>query len=142
MSNKPNKRKSIYDKFNTDKKLEQEGVVLDYGDGMEIRIARAGGSNVKFEKALQAKSRKFGLQVKHDLLDPDQMREIMREVLAETVVLGWSGMTDREGNPLPFSKDNCIQVFKDLPDLFDDVLEQSRKAALFKVTVLEAEAGN
>lgn len=143
MSNKPNnKRKSIYDKFSTDKKLEQEGVTLDYGDGMEIRIARAGGSNVKFEKALQAKSRKYGLQVKHDLLDPDQMRELMREVLAETVVLGWSGVTDREGNTLSFSKENCVQLFKDLPDLFDDVLEQSRKAALFKTSILEAESGN
>lgn len=138
----PKKRKSIYDKFGTDKKLEQEGIVLDYGDGMELRIARAGGSNTKFEKALQAKSRKYGLQVKHDLLDADQMRELMREVLAETVVLGWSGMTDEQGNDLPFSKENCIKVFKDLPDLFDDVLEQSRKAALFKATVLEAEAGN
>lgn len=137
-----NKRKNIYDKFGTDKGLEQTGVVLDYGDGMEVRIARAGGANIKFEKAVQAKMRKFGLQAKHDLLDADQMREVMREVLAETVVLGWTGFTDREGNDLPFSREACIQVFKDLPDLFEDVLEQSRKAALFKTTVLEAEAGN
>lgn len=134
--------KNIYDKFGTDRKLEQEGITLDYGDGLELRIARAGGSNTKFEKAVQAKMRKFGLQAKHDLLDPDQMREVMREVLAETVVLGWNGVTNREGEALPFNRDNCIQLFKDLPDLFEDVLEQSRKAALFKTTVLEAEAGN
>lgn len=134
--------KNIYDKFGTDKKLEQEGITLDYGDGLEVRIARAGGSNTKFEKAVQAKMRKFGLQAKHDLLDADQMREVMREVLAETVVLGWSGVTDREGNALPFNRENCIKLFKDLPDLFEDVLEQSRKAALFKTVVLEAESGN
>lgn len=135
-------KKNIYDKFGTDKKLEQEGVTLDYGDGLEVRIARAGGSNTKFEKAVQLKMRKFGLQAKHDLLDADQMREVMREVLAETVVLGWSGVTDREGNALPFNRENCIKLFKDLPDLFEDVLEQSRKAALFKTVVLEAESGN
>lgn len=134
--------KNIYDKFGTDKKLEQEGITLDYGDGLELRIARAGGSNIKFEKAVQAKMRKFGLQAKHDLLDPDQMREVMREVLAETVVLGWTGVTNRDGAALPFNRENCIQLFKDLPDLFEDVLEQSRKAALFKTTVLEAEEGN
>lgn len=134
--------KSIYDKFATDKKAEQEGIILDYGDGMEIRIARAGGSNIKFEKAVQSKLRKYGLQAKHDLLEPEQNREIFREVLAETVVLGWSGITDKEGNALPFNKDNCIQLFKDLPDLFDDVLEQSRKSSLFKQSVLEDEAGN
>lgn len=134
--------KNIYDKFGTDKKLEQAGITLDYGDGLEIRIARAGGSNIKFEKSTQFKMRKYNQQLKHDLLEPDQMREVMREVLAETVVLGWSGVTDREGNELPFTRDNCVQLFKDLPDLFDDVLEQSRKASLFKEVVLEEEAGN
>lgn len=134
--------KSIYNKFGTDKKAEQEGIVLDYGDGMEIRIARAGGSNVKFEKAVQQRMRKFGLQAKHDLLEPEQQREIFRDVLAETVVLGWEGMYDLDGDEIPFTKENCIQLFKDLPDLFDDVLEQSRKSSLFKQAALEDEAGN
>ena len=51
-------------------------------------------------------------------------------------------VTDREGNELPCTKDNVIKVFTDLPDLFDDVLEQSRKASLFKETILESEAKN
>jgi len=135
-------QKSIYDIFGTDKSAEQDGIILEYGKGLEIRIARAGGSNTKFEKAVQQKMRKYGLQAKHDLLDNEQMREVMREVLAETVVLGWKGFTDRAGASLPFNRENCIQVFKDLPDLFDDVLEQSRKASLFKTTILEAESGN
>ena len=134
--------KSIYEKFATDNKSEQEGIVLDYGDGLEIRIARAGGSNIKFEKAVQKKMRKYGLQAKHDLLEPEQMREVMREVLAETVVLSWKGVTNREGTALEFTRDNCIQLFKDLPDLFEDIMEQSRKAALFKKDILEVEAGN
>jgi hypothetical protein len=134
--------KSIYEKFGTNKDAEQGGIILDYGDGLTIKIARAGGSNIKFEKAAQAKMRKFGLQAKHDLLEPEQMRTIFREVLAETVVLGWTGVTDRDGNELPCTKDNIIKVFTDLPDLFDDVLEQSRKASLFKETILESEAKN
>lgn len=134
--------KSIYDKFKTNKSAEQEGITLDYGDGQTIKIARAGGSNIRFEKAAQAKMRKFGLQAKHDLLEPEQMRTIFREVLAETVVLGWTGFTDESGNELAFSKENVVKVFTDLPDLFDDVLEQSRKASLFKETILEEEAKN
>lgn len=134
--------KNIYEKFGTDKQLEQEGIVLDYGDGLELRIRRAGGSNQRFEKVTQQKFRKYDRLVKNDLLETDQMREVMREVLAETVVISWKGVTDREGNELPFTKENCIQLFKDLPDLFDDVLEQSRKASLFKQTILEEEAKN
>ena len=47
--------KSIYEKFGTNKDAEQGGITLDYGDGLTIKIARAGGSNIKFEKAAQAK---------------------------------------------------------------------------------------
>lgn len=134
--------RNIYEKFATDKALEQKGITLDFGDGLEFQIARAGGSNVKFEKAVQSKMRKYDLQRKHDLLEPEQMRTVFSEVLAETVVLGWKGVTDRAGNELPFNRENCIQLFRDLPDLMDDVLEQSRKAALFKQSILEDEAKN
>lgn len=134
--------KNIYDKFATDNKAEQEGIVLDYGDGLEIRIARAGGSNLKFEKLVQARMRKFERLRQNDLLELSVLRPVMREIYAEAVVLGWSGVTDRAGNPMPFSRENCIKLFTDLPDLFEDVILQSQKAALFRATVLEAEAGN
>lgn len=134
--------KSIYDKFKTNKQAEQQGITLDYGDGQTIQIARAGGSNIKFEKAVQAKMRKFGLQAKHELLEPEQMRTIFREVLAETVVLGWTGFTNEAGDELACNRENVITIFTDLPDLFDDVLEQARKASLFKDNILSDEAGN
>jgi len=133
---------NTYKKFQTNKEAEQKGVVLDYGDGMCIRIARAGGSNIKFEKAVQSKMRKYELQSKHGLLEPEQMRTIFREVLAETVVLGWEGVTDENGASMTFTKDNAIKLFTDLPDLMDDVLEQSRKVALFRSQIQEEESGN
>lgn len=134
--------KSIYEKFATDKKAEQEGITLDYGDGMEIRIARAGGSNTKFESLIQSKLRKYERLRQNDLLEIAVLRPIMREIYAEAIVLGWSGVTDRDGNNLPFNKENAIQLFTDLPDLFEDIVVQSQRAALFRQTVLETEAGN
>lgn len=134
--------KSIYEKFATDKKAEQEGITLDYGDGMEIRIARAGGSNTKFESLIQSKLRKYERLRQNDLLEIAVLRPIMREIYAEAIVLGWSGVTDRDGNTLPFNKENAVQLFTDLPDLFEDIVVQSQRAALFRQTVLETEAGN
>jgi len=135
-------RKNIYEKFATDGKAEQDGIILDYGDGMEIRIARAGGSNTKFEKLVQKKLRPYDRQRQLDILETAVLRPVMREVYAEAVVLGWSGVTTREGEPLPFTKENAIKLFTDLPDLFDDIVVQSQKASLFRQNVLEAEAGN
>jgi hypothetical protein len=57
-------------------------------------------------------------------------------------VLGWEGVEDREGNPMEFSRDNVVRLFTDLPELFLDVQQQSQKAALFLVDILEGEQGN
>lgn len=134
--------KNIYDKFATDKKAEQEGITLDYGDGLKIRIARAGGSNTKFEKLVQARLKKYERQRQLDLLEVETLRPILREVYAEAVVLGWEGVTNREGETLPFNKENAVKLFEDLPDLFEDIVVQAQKAVLFRQNILEAEAGN
>lgn len=134
--------KSVYDKFATDKKAEQEGITLDYGDGLKIRIARAGGSNTKFEKLVQSRLKKYERQRQLDLLEIETLRPILREVYAESVVLGWEGVTNREGEVLPFNKENAVKLFEDLPDLFEDIVVQAQKAVLFRQNILEAEAGN
>ena len=56
--------------------------------------------------------------------------------------LGWEGVEDREGNPMGFSRENVVKLFTDLPELFLDVQQQSQKAALFLVDILEGEQGN
>lgn len=137
-----NSKSGIYGKFATDQSAEQEGITLDYGDGVTIKVARAGGSNVKFEKLVQAKLRKYERLRQNDLLEIAVLRPVLREIYAEAVVLGWDGITDKDGNAMPFNKENAIKLFTDLPDLFDDVVVQSQKAALFRQNVLDDEAGN
>lgn len=133
---------NTYGKFATNKTAEQEGITLDYGDGMKIKVARAGGSNTKYEKLVQSRLKKYERQRQLDLLEIDTLRPILREVYAEAVVLGWEGVTDRDGNHLPFTKENAVKLFTDLPDLFEDIVVQAQKAALFRENILASEAGN
>ena len=49
---------SMYSTFRTDDELERKGIVIEY-DSFRVTIARAGGSNKAFERALEAKSRPF-----------------------------------------------------------------------------------
>jgi hypothetical protein len=58
------------------------------------------------------------------------------------VVLGWENVTDSTGKVLPFSYENCLKVFNDLPDLFKDIQEQAQRSALFRAELLERDAGN
>lgn len=144
---------SLYKQFATDKNLEKTGIELEYPneDGLPstvIRIARAGGANERYSKVLEAKCKPYRRQIQTETITPEKMEQIMREVYAETVVLGWQNVDipATENGPAmpnaPFSHENCVRVFKDLPELFVDIQNQASKAALFKRENLEAAAGN
>lgn len=133
---------SVYRKFKTSKSAELSGVTIDYGDGTKIRVARAGGSNRAYLSALEKISRKHRRQIQLDILPEDVAARITRELYVDTVVLGWEGVTDADGQPLEFTRDNALKVFEDLPDLFRDVQEHATSLALFRDEVLEGDAKN
>ncbi|HOK44370.1 MAG TPA: hypothetical protein PLK67_00460 [Bryobacteraceae bacterium] len=125
-----------YSVFQTDKTLEKEGIILDYGD-FKIKIARAGGANVAFQKALASKIRPYKRQIDAGTIPDDVAEKLLLDVYAESVVLGWEGVTDEKGKPLPFSKENVVKLFSDLPDLFRDVQNQAAAISNFRAEVTE-----
>ena len=62
----------------------------------------------------------------HDELKAIQARlralveRIVKEVYAETVVIGWENVEDADSNPMDFTVPNCVKLFEDLPDLFKE----------------------
>lgn len=138
---------SLYKQFKTDKNVEKEGIVLNYGknskgEDIEIRIARAGGANVQYAKLLEAKTKPYRRQIQNETLDNEVAEKITKEVYAKAVVMGWIGVEDENSKPLEFSSENCIKLFDDLPDLWMDIQQQSTKAALFRADILEQDAKN
>ena len=138
---------SLYKQFKTDKNVEKEGIVLNYGknskgEDIEIRIARAGGANVQYAKLLEVKTKPYRRQIQNETLDNEVAEKITKEVYAKAVVKGWTGVEDENGKPLEFSSENCIKLFDDLPDLWMDIQQQSTKAALFRADILEQDAKN
>lgn len=140
MSEKP--ITNLYAAFATSTDVEKEGVVIKYGENTSIRIARAGGSNSAFSLRYEVLMRPYRRLAQTGQMDKEVQAEIMRRLYAETVVRNWEGVTDREGNVLIFSVDNCIQLFKDLPDLFDDVVNHSLNAALYREEIREEDSKN
>lgn len=122
---------SAYKMFKTDSQREVEGITLDYGD-FQIKIARAGGSNVEFARCLERITKPHQAAIKNGVLDPKVGETIMRQVYAESVILGWTGMKDESGKDLPFNLKNVLKVLEDLPVLFQDIQEQAGKFALFR----------
>ena len=138
---------NLYKAYETDTTVETDGVIIDYGPNskgkpIQIRIARAGGANVRFAKILEHKTKPYKRAIANESLDEKIMNKIMVEAYADAVILDWTGVEDREGNAMSFSKENVIKLFTDLPELFRDIIEQSQKTALFRAEIREEEAGN
>ncbi len=138
---------SLYKQFATDKNVERDGVVLSYGKNsknkdIEIRIARAGGANIRYTKLLEAAVKPYRRQLQNETMDNGVAEDITMRVYAQSVVLGWEGVEDEKGNDMEFTVENCMKLFKDLPDLWADIQSQATRAALFRQDILEADAKN
>ena len=70
------------------------------------------------------------------------MTSILREVYADTVVIGWSNVEGADGKPMAFTRENVIKLFTDLPELFADVQDQATNLALFRAEINEQDAKN
>lgn len=132
---------NVYEMFETDKETEENGLDLDYGD-FKIKIARSGGSNQKYNKVLEQLTKPHRRAIQTETIDVNLLNDILKEAHAKAVVLGWENVTDRDGNLIEFSSENCYKLFKDLPDLFEDVKDQAAKTGLFRKEVVEVAVGN
>lgn len=128
--------------FKSDIERERHGLWLDYGDAGEFLVARAGGANKAYEKALNRITKPHRRALEAEAIDNDKAFDLMKQAFAEAVVLDWKGVTNAEGEELPYSKDNCLWLLRELDDLFHALREDAHKASLFRAALREEAAGN
>jgi hypothetical protein len=141
---------SIYTQYQTNPEFETKGVEVTYGN-FRVVLARAGGSNKRYATILEQKTRPYRRAVQTGTLSNDVSLRLLKETFAEAVVLNWSTLVDGEwkqgietpdGGLMPFSKENVLKIFEDLPDLFMEIQEQATSLALFKDEQAEADSKN
>lgn len=137
----------LYDQFETNHDAELKGVYVPYGknsQGQDIRflVSRMGKQNKAYSKALEQATRPHRRAIDLGTMDNDQAEEIFMKVFCEKIILGWEGVEDREGKPLKYNTKNAMMLMKDLPDLYDDLQEQAKKASLFRTEQMVDEAKN
>lgn len=135
------KTKSPYELFSTDAKAENQGITLDFGD-FAIRIARAGGANKKYAKALMRILKPYRKAISTNTIAEKKQNELMAEVYAETVILDWVNVKDRDGNAMDFTKENVIKLLTDLPVLFQQIIADAENFNNFKSDEAEEIAKN
>lgn len=140
---------SLSSMFKTDENAEQNGVRIEIGDSW-FMVARTGGSNRKFKVAFERISRPFRRQLDLGLLRDEQQETLVMEAFAEAGLLGWGGVKlsdlgepfEGEDAEVPYSKDNAVRLFRNLPQLFDLLLKDSQNHEIFRADIREAESKN
>jgi len=77
--------------FASDKNIETEGSWCDYGT-FRVLLARAGGSNQKYIKALQKAAKQLGVHQNNI----EANRAVERALMADYLILGWQTKVDGE----------------------------------------------
>lgn len=117
----------------TDPSVEREdGVWLRFPGDRKIHVLRAGGSNRKFLQAFSALTKPHKRQMQRGTLDPDLSDKILIEVYLEAVILGWEGFCEANGTPIKYSKTAARELFTQVPELFQDVVNFASDAATFQ----------
>lgn len=115
---------SLYARFKTDSESEKNGIDIDFGDGVGIKVARAHTSNPKYVDAIKEF---FGDKTKTELqsTNTEKSLKLLAEIYAKSVVLDWWGVTDENGVEMPCTKENVKKLFLDLPDLFEKIRDMA-----------------
>lgn len=128
--------------FNDLQKLDNEGTEVPY-NGMTLIIAPIG--NEKYDRELRRLIDKY--RNEHDSSSGEipsaQMEEIIREVHASCILLGWSGLTeDDEKTPIPYSKELAAKLIRENYRFYKDVMVIATKLQARALSTARAEEGN
>ena len=151
---------SMYQTFETDPELEQSGVWVEY-DSFRVKLARAGGSNKRFARVLEAKTKPYRRAIDTETMSNSVADRLNKEAFSEVLVTGWEvrevdedgnhkgwkpGIenSDPEGDLLPFTAENVLAVFQhpQMQDLYIDLTKQAQRMALYRRHTLETDQGN
>jgi len=136
--------------YETDPKVEREGVIVEYAPGVEVKIARAGGANKRFAKVLTKLSRPHRRAIQTNTIDEKLLTDMFITAYAQAIVLGWKGFTkdlithdDKDADVvLDFNQENVEAVLHEQPNLFQDIQATSDNIAIYRAEVLESDSGN
>ncbi len=136
---------SIWDLYETDMNKEVEGFWYSVNKKVSVKLARAGGSNLAFTKAMEEKTRehrKRGGALEGDRMDIELATDIMKQAFAETIILDWKGFTNKKGKTVSYTAKVAYDTMVALPDLFNELRDAAGEAANYRSEDIQDDVGN
>lgn len=148
---------SLSQQYATDTQKEQNGVEMTMFDSPnadgtfpKFVIARMGGSNKAFIKAMEAATRPYRRQIEMKVMDQELAKKLYMEVFADTILKSWAdidladvtGNEQDKGTKASFNKTSAIALMNRLPELYSLLESFSAEMANYRLAGLEDDAKN
>ena len=121
-----NMSSNLHKLFKMDSSLEQDGVWFEVTDTTKFKIRRFGGSNTKLSAAYAKHYKTKARLIESGQLPENESRRIFTSIFVESCLVGWEGVTDEDGNEIPFTVENAMNLLSDLPELFDTLWGEAK----------------
>ncbi len=120
-------------RYKTNPQLENAGVWFAFPDcGAEFLVKRFGGANAPDVKKKMAKYYKpYAKQIEMNLFPEDKAKDIMIRIFVESCILDWKGI-EINGEQKEFDVETCIELFKHLPELCDQLTELATDSVSYR----------
>lgn len=125
--------------FDTDSKLEVEGVWHDIGEGASVKVAR--DVNPAYAQTLSQLSKPYALQMRQGTMDDKVANEILCRAMAKTILVDWKGMTE-DGKTLPYSEEAAFRLLVELNDFRALISTLSTQASSYRKAEKDKTAKN
>lgn len=142
---------SLRDRYNTDQSLEEEGVWVDFGDGLQVKIRRL---NSKHSRETRRKLEKpYSTQFRGREM-PDSLQEtLLNQQMSKSIVVDWKGVDDpyadvkpgdKDAPALAHSEENVLKLLSDpeFKDFRDDILTAAMERTTFEKEQRKAKEKN
>ena len=133
------------EKIKTDLNKENEGVWVDFAEGIRLKIARA--RNPKYQELLRSLLEPKRKDIRDDNVKIEDFNEILLEVRAKTILLDWENIeedTDLHKGSVPYSSEKAKEYFEnpELRDFYQFVVLISENAEQYKKDLTKASEKN
>jgi len=108
----------LYQEYETDVQAENEGVYHTFKGGFKLRLARAGGGNIAYMKALADRADQLQNMTRQELAQSGFMAEIYAEAVVTAIEDPDGNFVDREGEAIEVGSEALVKAFRDLPEFW------------------------
>ena len=122
----------FFDRYSTNKDLEESGVWVDYGDGLRIQIRRI---NSKFSRDTRRKLEKpYSTQFRGREMPDSLQEELLNKQISQAIVVDWEGVPNPENEKemLPCTPENVLMMVMKFNDFRDDILTAAMEKTTFQ----------